>query len=75
MKARAPKLRPDRPVQIRHEHWFGNTPLNGMVWRVTVPRGGKFVTHQVRDGGMHERTSLSEVLEYVRETRRGVADD
>lgn len=78
MTDRSPKLRRDRPFQVRHECWFGGTRLNGMVWKITmrVARGETraqdwYVTSETRDGGpVHPPCTLAEALSNAREDRR-----
>lgn len=69
---RSPRLRADRPFQVRHKYWFGNNALNGMVWRIqTRERDGQLYTHNIRDGGpFDDYTSLAEALRWVRDFRR-----
>lgn len=69
MQPRSPRLRPDRPFQVRYEYWFGGTPLNGMVWRVQVRiHDGTFITCMARDW-YYDPCSLQEVLATVRYER------
>lgn len=69
MNNRSPRLRPDRPFKISHGYWFGNGPLNGMVWEIQTLEDGKPWMLTVRDGGPFN-TSLAEAIAWVRSARR-----
>jgi hypothetical protein len=64
---RSPRLKPNRPFQIRREPWFGKNYLNGAAWVITIRRGDQFLTCWVGAGA-----DLRESVEYAREQRRNV---
>lgn len=63
---RSPKLRSDRPVQIRLVPWFGQSLLNGEAWAITQRmRDGMYITSR-----SHVRNGFDDALEYARDARR-----